>query len=136
MSMQQPSRVQRGDIGETAAELFFKELQWGPLPTGVQDLGTDLFIQLRDKSGVDLRLMLGAQIKTGDSWFENPGNVGGQDGWWYKEPNKAHADYWINHHVPHILVLQSEDRTRRIWALLNKDTVIDTGAGFQGLRTR
>ncbi|WP_256921990.1 DUF4365 domain-containing protein [Leifsonia sp. NCR5] len=129
--MRQPSRVQRGDIGERAAEVFFLELQWGPLPTGVQDLGTDLFIQLRDESGVDLRLMLGAQVKTGDSWFDSPGTLDGKPGWWYKEPDKSHAEYWANHHVPHILVLQSEDRRRRVWAVLSKDTIVDTGAGFK-----
>lgn len=131
MSMKQPSRVQLGDSGERAAEVFFLDLQWGPLPTGVQDLGTDLFIQLRDKSGVDLRLMLGAQVKTGDSWFDSPGSSDGRSGWWYKEPDKSHAEYWANHHVPHILILQSEDRTTRVWAVLSKDTIVDTGAGFK-----
>jgi len=131
MSMQQPARVQRGDVGERAVELFFLELQWGPLPTGVQDLGTDLFVQMRDATAVDLRLMLGVQVKTGDSWFDNPATVNGTDGWWFKESTKAHAEYWMNHHVPHIIVLQSEDRSTRVWAFLTRDTIIDTGMGFK-----
>ncbi len=60
--MRQPATVQLGDIGETAAALFFKQLGWGPMGSGSQDLGTDLFIQLRNADRVDLRLLLGAQV--------------------------------------------------------------------------
>ncbi|MFF2347674.1 DUF4365 domain-containing protein [Pseudarthrobacter sp. NPDC058119] len=130
--MRQPDRVQRGDIGETAVELFFKQLGWGPLSTSSQDLGTDLLIQLRTEELVDLGLLLGAQVKTGSSWFEESGTVDGREGWWYRESSMSHADYWSNHHVPHILILQSEDCTTiRVWAVLDQKTIKATGQGFK-----
>lgn len=131
VSMRQPKSVQQGDFGETAVELFFKQLGWGPLSTGSQDLGTDLYIQLRDKQLLDLRLMLGAQVKTGNSLFYRPAIVDGREGWWYSESDNAHADYWSNHHVPHILILQSKDLSTRVWAALTERTIIDTGKGFK-----
>lgn len=33
--------------------------------------------------------------------------------------------------MPHLIVLQSEDMTRRYWAWLNRDTIINTGAGMK-----
>lgn len=131
-ALRQPDRVQRGDIGETAVELFFKQLGWGPLSTSTQDLGTDLLIQLRTEALVDLGMLLGAQVKTGSSWFDEPGTVDGREGWWYRENSMSHADYWSNHHVPHILILQSEDcATIRVWAVLDQKTITPTGRGFK-----
>jgi tetratricopeptide (TPR) repeat protein len=131
MSMQQPVRIQLGDSGETAVELFFKDIGWGPISTGTQDLGTDLLIQVRDKELFDLRLVLGAQVKTGDSWFLEPAVVDGRDGWWFREADKRHSDYWSNHSIPHLLILQTQDRSTRVWAILSRASIVDTGSGIK-----
>lgn len=131
MSMQQPERVQRGEAGEKSVELFFIRLGWGPLSTGKQDLGTDLFVQIRDDNLIDLRMMIGVQVKAGDSWFGEPGVVNGRSGWWFRESDKKHADYWTNHHIPHIPVMQTDDETRRVWTSLDAQTIEDTGAGIK-----
>jgi hypothetical protein len=129
--MQQPARRQLGTAGETAVSLFFEDIGWGPLATGNHDLGTDFFVQIRNQELIDLRMMIGVQVKTGDSWFDEPGTLDDDSGWWYRETDKKHAEYWINHHIRHIIVLQSEDRERRFWNFVDKKTIVDTGAGFK-----
>lgn len=131
MSMQQPENIQRGEAGEKSVELFFIRIGWGPLSTGKQDLGTDLFVQIRDNNRIDLRMMIGVQVKTGNGWFCEPADVDGRSGWWFRESHKKHADYWINHHIPHILVLQTQDESTRVWVSLDARTIRDTGAGIK-----
>ncbi|KRD50556.1 DUF4365 domain-containing protein [Microbacterium sp. Root280D1] len=131
MSIQQPATVQLGEFGEDMAAAFFSMIGWGPLRTGRQDLGTDVFVQLRTDELVDLRMLLGVQVKTGGTWFSTPATVEGRSGWWYRENDKRHAEYWKNHHVPHILVLQSEDMSTRVWAVLDSNTIEDTGQGIR-----
>lgn len=130
-SMQQPPTVQLGEYGEDQAVAFFSGIGWGPLKTGKHDLGTDLFVQLRADDLTDLRMLLGAQVKTGQSFFAEPGTLNGRDGWWFRESDKKHAEYWLNHHVPHILVLQTDDMTTRVWTVLDSRTISDTGVGIK-----
>lgn len=129
--MQQPATRQLGATGEAAVDLFFKDLGWGPLSTGDQDLGTDLLVQIRDEDLRDLTLMIGVQVKTGDSWFSVPGEFNGRGGWWYSEADQKHANFWTNHPVPHIIVLQNQDRSTRIWNFVNRETIRITGRGFK-----
>ena len=133
--MRQPKAKQIGAKGETAAKLLFEEMGWGPVATGDHDLGTDLFVQVRDASRADLGLLMGVQVKTGNSFFRRTASVGGRKGWWYAEtPRKdrpTHKQYWLNHVAPHILILQTEDLSRRVWAPLSSETIEDTGAGIR-----
>lgn len=132
MSMQQPASKQRGASGETAVSLFVEDLGWGVIPTaGDHDLGTDLYVQIRDADLREMLLMLGVQVKTGDSFFAEPGVHKGQSGWWYREGNQAHANYWTNHPIPHIIVLQSGNRSTRVWSFINRETILNTGEGFK-----
>jgi hypothetical protein len=130
-SIQQPAAVQLGEFGEDQAVAFFSGIGWGPLKTGKHDLGTDLFVQLRTDDLVDLRMLLGVQVKTGPSFFDEPGRVDGRDGWWFRESSKKHAEYWLNHHVPHILVLQTTDMATRLWTVLDSRAIEDTGVGIK-----
>lgn len=134
-TMRQPKAKQVGAKGETAAKLLFEEMGCGPVGAGEHDLGTDLFVQLRDATGADLGLLLGVQVKTGDSFFKRRATVGGRTGWWYAEtPTKkrpTHKGYWLNHVVPHILLLQTEDFSRRAWVPLSSETIEDTGKGIR-----
>lgn len=131
MSIQQPAMVQLGEYGENAATTFFSMIGWGPLGTGRHDVGTDLFVQLRNRDLSDLRMLLGVQVKTGDSWFGEPTTLDGRAGWWYRESDKKHAEYWRNHHVPHILILQTADLTTRVWTVLDARSIEDTGRGIR-----
>lgn len=129
--MRQPARDQLGEAGQSAVALFFNDLGWGPLPTGKHDLGTDLFVQLREDDLTDLGMLLGVQVKTGDSWFNEPAVVDGRKGWWFRDTDHRHEGYWVNHHIPHILVMQDEARNRRVWAQLSRESIESTGVGIR-----
>jgi hypothetical protein len=130
-----PMRLSRsdqiGEAGQTAVITFFNDLGWGPLPTGKHDLGTDLFVQMRAGDLLDLGMMLGVQVKTGDSWFSRPGEVAGRAAWWFAEESDKHRSYWADHNIPHLLVVQDESRERRHWARLNRTTIESTGQGIK-----
>lgn len=129
--MKQPVTRQRGRRGETAAIQFFEDLGWGPIETGDHDLGTDLFVQVRDEELNELLLMLGVQVKTGDSEFDEPSTVDGQAGWWFRESGSGHENYWSNHPIPHLILLQDDARERRFWAHADRDSITSTGKGFK-----
>jgi hypothetical protein len=138
MPMEQSHQDQLGEAGQSAIVLFFNDLGWGPLTTGKHDLGTDVFVQVREEVQteearhlIDLGMLLGVQVKTGDSWFLEPANKGGRSGWWFRERDHRHEEYWVNHHIPHILILQNESRDIQVWARLDRDSIEDTGAGIR-----
>ena len=80
---------------------------------------------------LDLGMMLGIQVKTGDHWFGRPGEVEGKAGWWFAENSVKHRSYWADHHIPHLLVLQDESRARRHWVRLDRTTIQSTGQGIK-----
>ncbi|GAD83422.1 DUF4365 domain-containing protein [Nocardia asteroides] len=127
----QPKTVQLGEIGESFCTLFFNQLGWGPVPTGRHDVGTDLFVQMRGHDLTDLGLMLGVQAKHGDSFFSRPGHVDGRRGWWFTEGADHHGEYWTDHHVPHIVILISDDTTTAVWAYLDTEHIQSTGVGIK-----
>jgi hypothetical protein len=129
--VRQSAKNQLGEAGQTAVTTFFNDLGWGPLDTNRHDLGTDLFVQLRRDDLTDLGAMLGVQVKTGDSFFNEPAEVGGRKGWWFRESDRRHEDYWTNLHIPHILIMQDQARERRFWARLDRSMIESTGAGIR-----
>ena len=128
--MKQPETIQKGEIGEAFGSLFFNKLGWGPVPTGRHDVGTDLFVQMRGPDLTDLGLLLGVQVKYGDSWFKD-GEEDGQAGWYLTEGADNHGDYWRDHHAPHILILVSKDMQTAVWAYLDGSTIQSTGVGIK-----
>lgn len=131
MTMQQPKNRQLGAKGQTAVKLFFEVLDWGAVEVSEHDLGTDVIVQVRDTDLTDMSLSLGVQVKTGDSWFKEEAEVEGQPGWIFRESDAKHANYWSNNPLPHILVIQNGECTKRYWAFLNRETIQPTkGKGF------
>lgn len=131
MTMSQPENKQLGVAGVTAVCGFFVDLGWGPITNDDHDIGTDVWVQLRDDKLVDQALMIGVQVKTGDSFFGTPGELLGRKGYWYAESDQRHANYWANCPVPHIIVLQNSDRSIRIWNYASRTTITHTGKGFK-----
>lgn len=129
--MQQPENRQKGTNGEAAVGVFFGDLGWGPIHTGNHDLGTDLYVQIRDDERRELLQMIGVQVKTGDSELASRGVVDGEPGWWFAESDQKHANYWRNHPIPHIIVLQNTSRSTQVWNFLNNSTILNTGKGFK-----
>ena len=113
MPMQQSHADQIGEAGQSALITFFNDLGWGPLPTNKHDLGTDLFVQIRGDDLTDLGMMLGVQVKTGNTWFRRETTLDDRPGWWFSESTDKHRSYWADHNIPHILVIQDELLVRR-----------------------
>ncbi|HEY5193441.1 MAG TPA: DUF4365 domain-containing protein [Solirubrobacteraceae bacterium] len=126
----------RAAITETLAEkginrvaASFEDLRWGPVINKPHDLGTDIFVQVWPR-GFDIGVVIGVQVKTGNSYFRRPeGDPSAPDGWWYPEVTKDHFDYWTGHALPHLLVLHDDKKDISYWVHITTDAVEDTGKG-------
>ncbi len=124
-----------GNSGESFVRHQFEQFLWGVSPsTGGHDVGTDFWLSVRDKRGYDLGVLLGAQVKTGSSYFSEPKhNADGElVGWWYRDKTK-HADYWCDHSVPHILILHDVATRNSYWTLVTRESLISTGSSYKVL---
>ncbi|MDR2973558.1 MAG: DUF4365 domain-containing protein [Propionibacteriaceae bacterium] len=128
--MVQPHSRQIGEAGETYVKLFFERLGWGPIevPTP-HDLGTDLLVSIRDQERRETGYLLGVQVKTHDELHSTA--IGGKSFWKHTESDQRHRNYWLNHKVPHILIVQSADSRQSGWTILDEQTMKPTGKGFR-----
>jgi hypothetical protein len=129
--MRASQQEQSGDIGQSEASANFARLKWGPVANPYHDLGTDLFLQVRDERGFDLGLLVGAQVKSGPTAFEEPQSdaEGELEGWWFRDSDRRHIDAWLRHSVPHLIVLHDLDKRTSYWAQVTAETVVSTGIG-------
>lgn len=121
---------QKGAAGAHEVSAEFERLGWGVAGNPDHDLGTDLYLAPRDDRLVDLALMAGAQVKSGDAtdpgkYFREPkrDKTGAVVGWWYRESTRKHFDYWVNHRVPHLLILHDLDLRVSFWIHVTEDRV-------------
>ena len=111
----------------------FNDLGWAPTENKSHDLGTDIFLQVRDRR-FDLGIMLGAQVKGGPSYFGRPkGDKAAPQGWWYAESTKDHFDYWTGHALPHLLTLHDSTTGVSYWVHVTSEAVVNTGKGAKVL---
>lgn len=123
-----------GSAGELEVAKQFVELGWGVAPNPTEhDLGTDLWVAARDARRFDLGSLLGVQVKSGDSQFDSAvrDSAGQVEGWWYRESDGDHIDYWLNHQVPHIIVLHHLDTGQSNWVHVTPDRIVSTGKGYK-----
>jgi tetratricopeptide (TPR) repeat protein len=81
------------------------------------DFGVDAQVEMKRDGALTGRLV-GLQIKTGPSWFEETY----EDGWIFR-PKKRHIAYWLNHSLP-IYVLLVNLVTRAIyWREITEQTL-------------
>jgi hypothetical protein len=128
-----PMRAQRTEqIAESGVHRVmarFEDPGWGPIENKPHDLGTDIFVQVRER-GFDLGSMVGVQVKTGPAYFKrHEGDPSAPEGWWYAESTKDHFDYWTSHALPHLLVLHDHTANTSYWVHVTADGVVDTGRG-------
>ncbi|WP_368680454.1 DUF4365 domain-containing protein (plasmid) [Rhodococcus opacus] len=122
---------QTGNIGETAVTLEFQQLQWHVAPNPAGEVGTDLLLQARDARRFDLGAIVGAQVKSGPSFFDTPesDDAGDVVGWWFRDPNGEYLKYWRDHTVPHIVVLHDASEKKSYWVHVTADRIKSTGKG-------
>ena len=129
---------QTGGAGASEIAAKFQRLNWGVAHNTPHDLGTDLWLMVRDERRFDLGLLVGAQAKAGPTWFSRPHHdeSGAVDGWWFYENDRHHFDAWIAHSVPHLIVLHDLDESVSYWAHVTAAAVVSTGAGARILVPR
>lgn len=130
--MAQSSEESRlGERGVTEACRNIERLGWGTTVNSRHDFGTDVFMLVLGPGGEDLQLIVGAQVKTGDSYFNEPRftEEGELEGWWYRDRKRAHVDSWASHTVPHLIVLHDLERESSHWAHVTPERIVSTGVG-------
>ncbi|WP_101607880.1 DUF4365 domain-containing protein [Amycolatopsis sp. BJA-103] len=131
--MQQPESRQLGAVGEAAAKLAFLRLGWAVIDAAPEhDVGTDLYLEVRDDQLSYSGWMMGAQVKAGASWFDEPrhdesGNI---VGWWFRT-DQEHVDYWLTHTLPHLVIFHDENADISYWVNITADAAVSTGKGVK-----
>ncbi|MEU2120078.1 DUF4365 domain-containing protein [Streptomyces sp. NPDC016459] len=113
----------------------FEEIGWGPVENNQHDLGIDLFLQVRDERRFDRTVLMTAQVKSGDSFFAHPqyDETDVLEGWWYSESDARRFEDWVQHGLPHLMVLHDPGTRTSYWAHVTKDSVQPAGEGFKVL---
>lgn len=113
----------------------FEELGWGAEENNQHDLGIDLFLQVRDERRFDRAVLMTAQVKAGTSYFSSPEHdqAGAVTGWWYAESDARRFEDWVQHGLPHLLVLHNLEARVSYWAHVTKNSVEPAGEGFKVL---
>lgn len=129
------SRDVTGNVSETEVTAKFERLGWGVAPNPRHDLGTDLWLMARDERLFDLGLVVGAQVKGGQSWFseEHFNESGAVDGWWFRDDDGKHMEAWLAHGLPHLVVLHDPDTQISYWVHIVEEAVVRTGKGAKVL---
>lgn len=129
--MRAPEQESTSTAAVSYVEGDFRRIGWGPIANAFHDLGTDLFIQVRDERRCDRGLVVGAQVKGGASWFADPHhNADGiLEGWWFYEPTADHFDDWVTHGLPHLVVLCDLESRTSYWVHVTADRCVSTGKG-------
>ncbi len=87
---------------------------------GTSDFGVDAQVEMK-REGRPTGRLVGLQIKTGPSWFEESYD----DGWIFR-PKKRHISYWLNHSLP-IYVLLVDLGTKAIYWQEITERTLQTG---------
>lgn len=81
--MRAPRNEATGTSGESEVLAQFERLGWAGVIDSRHDTGTDLYLRPRDARRYELGAVMGAQVKTGPSFFNSPerdgdGNIVGR----------------------------------------------------------
>jgi hypothetical protein len=129
---------QIGSAGEKKVCGAFDLIGWGAvINPPLHDLGTDLFVQARDDRLFDSGLVVGVQVKTGESaasesgTFDEPikNDEGAVTGWWFRDTDGSHLNTWATHGLPHLLVLHDLQSGNSYWVHVTPDKIVATGTG-------
>ena len=124
-----PRQRSTGNAGVYEVKGEFSRIGWGPASNSDSDSGTDIWVQPTDESLDLLGCQLGVQVKSGSSYFEQPGVVGGESGWWYYESTPDHFEDWAHHRDRHLIVLRDLDARVSYWEHVTPSALVSTGQG-------
>lgn len=84
----------------------------------------------RDDERVDIRRLVGVQVKAGETPFKRRVTVDGiVTGWWFYERDARHFEYWSSHSIPHILALHEIKDGTTYWVHVTAGKIQSTGKG-------
>lgn len=116
--------VERAGVA-ALAKAAHERLGWLCREQPVNDFGVDAILELVENGHTAGRL-LGAQIKSGTSWFNEPT----RDGWTFRF-NDEHAQYWFDYDIPVMVVLHDPVSGMLYWQSLSHDTAESTGKDWK-----
>ncbi|MFD6294061.1 DUF4365 domain-containing protein [Streptomyces sp. NPDC060235] len=122
MRVKPTQQVERAGVS-WIEHLVVSELGWLFRQQETADFGIDAQLEIVDAHTCEATgRLIGAQIKSGLSYFEKPT----KEGWWFA-CNSRHASYWIGHSLPVIVMLYHPTEKRVYWQHVNSRTVQSTG---------
>ena len=105
-------------------------MDWGPIPVGEHDSGTDFFVQIRGDDLSELGLLLGVQVKNEKAYFtSSQKRAAHARGYWEYQASQADVMAWLDHSVPHILALYDRDQRVAYWGHVTFESVRWTEKG-------
>lgn len=84
----------------------------------IADYGIDAIIEVKE-DGYATGKMIAVQIKSGESYFRET-----EEGSVIFRVDEKHSNYWINHSLPVIVVINLPNKNECIWEIANKQTLI------------
>ena len=111
--MKQTDRTGVHHIGKLVNE----QLGWIFREQPTDDYGIDAIIEAAGEDRPTGQ-MIGVQIKTGKSYFKEQ-----KDNCVAFRFDKAHADYWLNHSLPVIIVLYDPEENLCIWERVTEENI-------------
>jgi len=121
-----------GDQALTIVQLAIEaDLNWIARAQPLHDYGIDMHAE---PVGIDARQsgrLLGIQIKGGPAYFKRVA----KDGWWHPI-SAAHAQYWLNHALPVVVILVNVELREAFWVEVNERTLVSTGKNYKVLVPR
>ena len=105
------SASQKGEDGLTIVKrIVERELNWIFRRNHQEhDFGIDAFIDIISESQATGKT-IAVQIKTGESYFKEAGNIG----WLYRD-NIDHLNYYLNHDIPVLILLVNNKEEKVYW---------------------
>jgi hypothetical protein len=116
-----------GDLGiNIVSGHFLKKFTWIFREQIKNDLGIDAHIEITNELRQGTGRIIGAQIKAGPSYFQEPT----ENGFIFRGKSK-HLDYWLNHSLPVIVILCNTTTEICYWVEVNRTNVIELEKGWK-----
>ncbi|PWR11833.1 hypothetical protein DKT69_25730 [Micromonospora sicca] len=103
-----------------------KQLRWILREQPILDYGVDAHFEVVSENDRVTGRLIGAQIKSGESYLEP---VAG--GWNFTKGKLKHYNYWLGHSLPIVLILHDPRDDKLYWQVVDETTATVTGAGFK-----